>query len=330
MIRLRPARILQRKSARLLALLVAAAVFACATSPTSHASPPAPDSIPAQGTPATLDVGNWNVEWFGDPSHGPTDDTLQLDHVRAVMAGASLDVWGLEEVVSANAFARLVAGLPGYAGMLANDPFVKDGPAYYSDFGNTEQKVALVYRTDEVSLDSARVILTDQNYAFAGRPPVAFYLGVTIDGASEPLIVVVLHAKAGSDATSRDRRDQAAAALKAYMDAHWPTQKVLVIGDFNDDVDTSITAGQPSPYRYFTADTAHYDFPTAALSAAGDASTVSYSDVIDHQLDTNEAFADYVQGSAEVFRADHYIANYGPSTSDHYPVIARYRVGTGG
>ncbi|MEJ2677855.1 MAG: endonuclease/exonuclease/phosphatase, partial [Gemmatimonadota bacterium] len=193
-----------------------------------------------------------------------------------------------------------------------------------------EQKVALVYRADEVSLDSARVILTDEDYAFAGRPPVAFHLSVTIDSATEHLIVVVMHAKAGSDAASRDRRDQAAAALKAFMDTTWPTRKVLVIGDFNDDVDTSITTGQPSPYRYFVADSAHYDFPTAALSAAGDASTVSYADVIDHQLDTNEAHADCVPGSAEVFRADHYIPDYGNTTSDHYPVIVRYRVVNGG
>lgn len=313
--------------ATILALVVA--LLACGASPTSHTTHQRP-AIPPQGTPSTLDVGNWNLEWFGDPSHGPVDDKLQLEHVRAVMSGTDLDIWGLEEVVGAGEFASLLAGLPGYAGVLANDPFVKDGPAYYSDFGNMEQKVALVYRTDEVSLDSARVILTDQNYAFAGRPPVAFHLSVTLDSATEHLIVVVMHAKAGSSAASRDRRDTAAATLKAYLDATWPEQKVLVIGDFNDDVDTSITVGQPSPYRYFVADSAHYDFPTETLSRAGDASTVSYSDVIDHQLNTNEAFADYIRGSAEVFGADHYIPDYGKTTSDHYPVIVRYRVAQGG
>ncbi|MEJ2216282.1 MAG: endonuclease/exonuclease/phosphatase family protein [Gemmatimonadota bacterium] len=313
--------------ALIFALVVA--LPACAASPTSHTSnQTAP--IPGQGTPSTLDVGNWNLEWFGDPSHGPANDTLQLDHVRAVMAGTDLDIWGLEEVVSAGEFASLLAGLPGYAGMLANDPFVKDGPAYYSDFDNMEQKVALVYRTDEVSLDSARVILTDQDYACAGRPPVAFHLSVTLDSATEHLILIVMHAKAGSDAASRDRRDTAAAALKAYLDATWPAQKVLVIGDFNDDVDTSITPGQPSPYRYFVADSADYDFPTATLSEAGDASTVSFPDVIDHQLDSNETFADYIRGSAEIFRADRYISDYGNTTSDHYPVIVRYRVAAGG
>jgi endonuclease/exonuclease/phosphatase family metal-dependent hydrolase len=324
MIRLRCSAVLQTKAAAVTAAALAATLLACASSPTAQAP-----IIPPQGTPATLDVGNWNVEWFGDASHGPANDALQLDNVRAVLAGADLDVWGLEEVVSARAFKSLLAALPGYDGMLANDPFVEDGPAYYSDFGNTEQKVALVYRTDDVTLDSARVILTDQDYAFAGRPPVAFHLSVSLDSAMEHLIVVVLHAKAGSDNASRDRRDQAAAALKAYLDTTWPTQRVLVIGDFNDDVDTSITAGQPSPYRYFVTDSADYAFPTETLSMAGDASTVSYSDVIDHQLDTNEAFADYVQGSAEVFRADRYIADYANTTSDHYPVIARYRVVNG-
>ncbi|HKJ91620.1 MAG TPA: endonuclease/exonuclease/phosphatase family protein, partial [Longimicrobiales bacterium] len=155
-------------------------------------------------------------------------------------------------------------------------------------------------------------------------------LSVSLNGATEPLIVIVLHAKAGSDAAARARRDTAAAALKAYMDAAWPTQKVAVIGDFNDDVDTSITAGQPSPYRGFVDDSAHYRFPTGSLSDAGTASTVRYSDMIDHQLDTNELFADYVAGSAEVFRVDRYISSYGTTTSDHYPVIVRYRVAVSG
>jgi endonuclease/exonuclease/phosphatase family metal-dependent hydrolase len=288
-------------------------------------------SVPAQGTPATLDIGNWNLEWFGSADFGPNDEALQLRNVAAVMGGADLDIWGLEEVVDAGEFAGLLSRLPGYSGMLANDPSVVDGAAYYSDFDDTEQKVALVWRTSVATLESARVILGAYDNEFAGRPPVEFHLAVTLGGAAEDLVVIVLHAKSGSDGASRDRRDAGAQALKAYLDATYPTQRVMVIGDFNDDVDTSITSGQPSPYRYFVEDSADYTFTTKALSDAGVASTVGYADMIDHQLDTNEQAATYVAGSAEAFRADRYITDYGATTSDHYPVIARYRViSTGG
>lgn len=290
-------------------------------------SEPAQPQIPAQGTATTLDVGTWNLEWFGAPGNGPSDEALQLQNVAAVMEGAEVDLWGLEEVVDAGQFAGLLSRMPGYAGLLANDPSVEGGPASYSDFDNTEQKVALVWRTSVATFRSARVILAAQDYEFAGRPPVEFHLSVTLNGSFEDLVVIVLHAKAGSDPESRDRREAGAQALKAYLDESFPTQRVLVIGDFNDDVDASITSGQPSPYRSFVDDATDYTFITKALSDAGTGSTVAYPDVIDHQLATDEQAAAYVAGSVGAFRADQYITNYGSTTSDHYPVIARYLAG---
>src|SRR5882672_3122642 len=56
-------------------------------------------TVPAQGTATSLDIGNWNLEWFGDPNNGPINDALQESNVRDVIAGADLDIWGLEEVV---------------------------------------------------------------------------------------------------------------------------------------------------------------------------------------------------------------------------------------
>jgi hypothetical protein len=94
-------------------------------------------------------------------------------------------------------------------------------------------------------------------------------------------------------------------------------------------VDTSITAGQASPFASFVSDAADYTYPTKALTDAGVASTVSYPDFIDHHLDTNEMYATYVAGSAKAFRADSYIASYGTTTTDHFPVITRYTWGGG-
>lgn len=67
-------------------------------------------------------------------------------------AGADLDIWGLEEIVSTAQFSSLKAQLPGYAGFLANDASVVNGPAYYSDFSNAEQKVGLLYKSSVASV----------------------------------------------------------------------------------------------------------------------------------------------------------------------------------
>lgn len=286
--------------------------------------------VPSKGTSATFDIGAWNLEWFGDTANGPTNEALQLSNARDVIAGADLDVWGMEEIVSAGQFSSLVSQLPGYAGLLANDPSVTNGPAYYSDFGNAEQKVALLYKTSVASVLGAAVILTQYNNDFAGRPPLEVRLRIAAGAGTEDIVVIVMHPKCCTDSTSYQRRVTAANALKAYLDATYPTQKVWVIGDFNDDVDTSISTGRTSPYQPFVTDTARYLVPTKALSDARISSTVSNSETIDHHVVSNEVAAAYVPGSAEVFRVDAYVPSYATTTSDHYPVLSRYTLGGGG
>jgi endonuclease/exonuclease/phosphatase family metal-dependent hydrolase len=319
-----------------LSLAAVAALTACsggesATDPAPPApTPPAerpPVVVPAQGAPTTFDIATWNVLWFGQIGNGPTDENLQQLNVRDAMAGADLDAWGLQEVVNTDAFRRLVSGLAGYTGVLANDTTVQLGPQYYSDFGNTEQKVALIWRTSAASLQRARVILPERDFEFAGRPPVEFQLRVTIGSATEDVSVVVLHGKADTDTVSWRRRRDASLALKTWLDSAYTTRKVFVIGDFNDDLDQSITTGRASPYANFMADTARWRAPTLALSQAGTRTILAFPDAIDHHVVTRAAGLSLVTGSVGVIRLDTLIRNYATTTADHLPVLARYRIG---
>lgn len=307
-----------------LGLAAALLALACSggNSPSAGSLPPTGTTgIPAQGDASTLDIATWNVEWFGDSGYGPTDENLQQQNVRSVIAGADCDLWALEEVVSASAFSGLVAGLPGYAGLLSSDSLVVDGPAYY---GATEQKVALLYKTSLARVLSAQLILTDHDYDFAGRPPMEVKLEITLNGSTGTLYVICLHAKAFNDAASWQRRFNASAALKAYLDTARSGDKVLVLGDFNDDLDASITVGQASPYQNFVLDTGGYATPTKALSDAGIPTTLSYADAIDHHLASAEWSSKYLSGSAKAFGANQYVLNYAATTTDHLPVITRW------
>jgi endonuclease/exonuclease/phosphatase family metal-dependent hydrolase len=284
-----------------------------------------PVSVPSRGAAATFDAATWNIEWFGDEGNGPVDEETQLRRVRDVVNGAELELWAVQEIVDPAAFSALVAATPGYAGLLANQPSVADGPSYYNDFGGNEQKVGLIYRTDAVEILSARIILAELDFAFAGRPPMEARVRVSAGGTTVEGVVIVLHAKASRDLESYRRRRNAAEGLQAYLDATWPDAPVWVLGDFNDDVDTSIRTGQPSPYAGLVA-APEWTFTTGVLSAAGESSTVGFDDVIDHHLVSDEVAAGYVDGSAEVFDLDAYIQGYGTTTSDHYPILARYRL----
>lgn len=329
-----------RQRPLVLPLLLAAVAFlagACggggSTTPQASDTPDEPDctglacdrvALDAQGTAGTLDVGTWNVEWFGDPGNGPDDEALQQLLVAEIMADADLDVWSIQEVVSEGAFARLVDSLPGYDGLLANDPSVRNGPQYYNDFDGNEQKVGLVWKTDLVEVTAARIILTGFDFEFAGRPPLEVEVRVTVDGTPFDAIFIALHAKAGADQEDWERRTDAAAALKNHLDTTWPDTPVWIVGDFNDDVDVSIHAGEITPYSPFLDDPDAWRFATAALTAAGVTSTVNFGDVIDHILVSDESWGRYVDGSATVLDLRASVSDYGTDASDHYPVLARF------
>lgn len=299
-------------------LRLALGLLACAGSTGDTPSGP---SIPAVGTATPLDLATWNLEGSGDAGNGPADEALRQLNAKAVMAGLDCDLWALEEVVSASAFQALLNGLPGYGGVLASDAAVTNGSASYADW---EQKVALVYKTSLATVEAAQVILTAHDYDFAGRPPLEVRLRVNLGGTPETVYVVCLHAKAGSDSASYQRRANAAAALKTYLDTTRVGEKVFVPGDLNDDLDASITSGQPSPYQAFVTDTARWATPTKALSDSRISSLLSYPDPVDHHLASQNLAGRLVAGSVQVFAGPSYISAYGTTTSDHLPVVTRW------
>ena len=289
---------------------------------------PVPDppaiQIPALGTSATLDVATWNLLYFGAANQGPADEPLQMARVRDVILGTDFDVWGVQEVTDADAFGTLLDRLPGYQGFLASDGSVSGGSASY---GRGELKVGLIYKTALAQVTGARIILSELDYEFAGRPPLEVQLRVTLGGASRDVVMIVLHAKAIADETSWERRMAAGEGLREYLDATWPDRAVLVPGDWNDDVDESITPGRDTPYRVFVDAAPEWVFPTASLSAARERSMPRYTEVIDHILASDEAMAWYEEGSAMVYEVDDIIPEYLDTTSDHLPVMARFAPG---
>ncbi len=297
-----------------------------ASLPGSVSPPEAPKypsvAIPGFGTDATLDIGTWNLLFFGNPGAGPSDEILQRIRVRDVIFGTDADLWAIQEASNSGAFQALLDSLPDYGGLLASDPSVEGGSASYHA---GELKVGILYRKSTVRLLSAKIILADLDYEFAGRPPMEVEVETMVAGEERRVVLIALHAKASADTVSWARRKRAGEGLAAYLDERWPDVPVLVAGDWNDDVDESISHGRDTPYR--TLVDAHPDwvFPTAALSARRETSILGYEDMIDHILASDEAMAWYEAESVSVHRVDTVISEYRRTTSDHLPVLARFR-----
>ena len=116
--------------------------------------------------------------------------------------------------------------------------------------------------------------------------------------------------------------------MRFFLIIH-PKDLLILAGDYNDDVDVSIAAGQPSSYANFANDT-NYVVITKALSLAGKKSTASFTDMIDHISATKSMAAFYVPNSANVATAAtmSFIPDYSNSTTDHFPVWARFKFST--
>jgi len=284
----------------------------------------------------TLEVVNWNVEWFGSPAagFGPDDKNLQYTNVQSVLGQLNADVFALLEVVDTLRLNTLVASMPGYAYRVADFGSAADNssdPDY-----RLAQKLAFVYRTSVIKNPQFTSFFrstqgTSYSNWSSGRFPFVMQADVLLNGVTKPVTFVAIHAKANTDpvVTSYNRRKAGADELKAKLDTDYAGQNVVILGDFNDDLDVTITAGIAPPitsYSAFTADAVNYPSPTLQeLSLTGQKSTVGYNDVIDHVVTTNELYDYYIKGTTEIQTGvASTIANYGSTTSDHYPVLTRY------
>lgn len=267
----------------------------------SSAEPPADG--PASGLPA-FSALTWNLEWFQDPERGPLDDARQFEGALAVLSRLDASLLALQEISDRARFAELLAALPDYAAVITEFEW--------------PQQLALLYRTDVFELTGTEAI---EGLPDAGRPPLAVELRALAGGA--PLLTVVVHAKAGGRASDWQTREGFARGLHAALAARRDGLGLIVLGDLNDGLGTSIVAGRPSPYAVFVADPS-YATPTAALEGGREAST-AWGKTIDHVLVGAELAPQLREDSADVLR-DELISQQPDlldSVSDHLPVLLR-------
>ncbi|GAB3635567.1 hypothetical protein GCM10027422_11570 [Hymenobacter arcticus] len=291
----------------------------------------------------TLEVVNWNMEWFGSPDAtlGPADKNLQYTNAFTVLSALKADVYALEEVVDTVRLRTLVTQLSTANGVTYAYKISEFGS--YADDKNdpdyiTAQKLAFIYRTDMVANPSFRGLLRCSQAAAcpaftpwaSGRFPYSMRADVTVDGVTKKVNFVVIHAKANATATSANdyaRRKAGADLLKAELEATYPTDNTLIVGDYNDVLEGTIATGVTpaiSSYSAFTQD-ANYLQITLPLAQAGGRSTAGFPTVIDNVIANKNMAQYYIAGTAAI-RTDVTtgITNYANTTSDHYPIFSRY------
>jgi endonuclease/exonuclease/phosphatase family metal-dependent hydrolase len=284
---------------------------------------PESDEVPPD---PTLETVTWNLNWYGDGTYGsgggngPPDEQQQTQNIIQVTDSLKADLYAFQEVYGQEALNDITENMSGYRGFIA-------------DHISWIQKTAFVYNTNTIDSLSAGAITDGQNdNAWAGRFPLYFQFTYSFEESSYEFYAIVIHAKAFDDQESYQRRKTAAQDLYNYLINKKPDANIVFLGDYNDDVDESIyepNSGEPAetPYQPFVANSDHFQVITEVLSNEGKSSTVGYPDMIDHITMSNELYSLYVDESATVFQFDNnFIENFGETTSDHYPVWAKFDV----
>lgn len=285
----------------------------------------------------TITVVNWNIEWFGSLQYGPSDKNLQEQNVLKALRYLKADLYGLCEVVDTVRLKRVVDSLgPDYAFVVSS--FASSAPSMNSPNWSSAQKLAFVYRRSVFSNISARAMLNNGSSAYynfaSGRLPYLFNANVNKGGKKRNIHFILLHAKSGSGAADYVRRRDGAIELKDTIATGYSNRPVIIIGDYNDELEGSITYGyKVSPYDVFAGDSVrtnadYYNSITLPLERAGLRSTITYTNVIDHQVINKRMDSMYVPFSAQI-RSDvingvpDYLAH---TTTDHYPVSSQYKL----
>jgi hypothetical protein len=159
-----------------------------------------------------------------------------------------------------------------------------------------------------------------------------------LNGDSARINFILIHAKANTGTTAEkiaswQRRKDGNLELKDSLDAQYPSSNFMVLGDFNDALDKTITTERApdttTSYIDFMNDTIHYKPLTLPLALAGQQSTTSFNTVIDNVLASDELAISYVPGSARVRKeVEKLVSSYGTTTTDHYPVQTSYNLHT--
>jgi len=303
----------------------------------------------------TFDIVSYNLEFFGSDvkntsnvEFGPTNDPLQIENVAKVMNKLNADVYVVQEVSDEPSLDILIQKLNSNGKTF--DKVISPSWSYSFDTPDPNfppQKLVVLYNTQTTKVKKSRVMFkdlydkvrnnsitlpnypgTDDSFFSSGRLPFMVEIETNIAGVKKNIHIIDLHARAnsGTDISKYNMRKYDAEFLKDSLDANYPNADFMILGDYNDDIDESIIAGNPSSYQKLVEDTARYTALTLDISKAGAYSFLSSGSFLDHIIISNELNDEYVANSTAVYDPRSDISNYVDTTSDHGPVIARFEL----
>jgi len=256
------------------------------------------DCVVSFGQNKNFEVVTFNIKNFPRKNNTIMHTAEFLGHLNA-------DVIALQEISNEGALIELADKMDGWEYVFTTEPSYNISLGY------------LIKMTEvELLEDDTRVLFEDDDWRFPRAPLV---VKVKHRASGVETILVNLHLKAMGDDESKRRRRLASQKLKEYLDARHPDDFVIVLGDYNDELDEDNPIDDV--FSNFADDSANYRFADMSVARAGEEywSYPDWPSHLDHILITDEWFE--YHDTTWTVRPDECFNYYEDYISDHRPVV---------
>jgi len=174
-----------------------------------------------------------------------------------------------------------------------------------------------LYKTSEIEIiESASIALES---IVEPRPAGKIKIRHKVNGLEVTLFNIHLKCCGSTGSVEANRREAVSIALEAYINSNLPNEKIIVLGDWNDDL-------FDGPFDNFLNDDNFKFADESIASGTTDYWSYPYSSQylshLDHILITNELFDNLTITKTIV--VDDCISNYEYNVSDHRAVMASF------
>jgi len=246
-----------------------------------------------------LDIITWNCEFF------PTNGSLTIEALSEAIVDFNADIIAFQEIKKRSWFSKLMDYLPDYDFIISQQSSFMDQ--------------AFIYKKDLFDLVGRKELYAEDDYYFAGRPPLQCDLLVKSSGLK--LSLINLHMKCCDSGLFR--RQKASEMIHDYVsknDNHY-----IILGDWNDDLKDKDGEHCFDPFLNDT----RFFFPTFDITY--DISQASYP------KEPYVSFLDHILVSKSLVSPDAYLVKtipiddymggfsiYEEYISDHMPVMLSF------
>ena len=261
--------------------------------------------VPKLGSDSRLEVMTWNCEFF--PAAG--DSTIK--GMSEIINDIDIDIIAFQEIKKVAWFEKLVKTLPDY------DYVISKNSSFFDQ--------AFIYKKELFKFIRDVEPFSDNDYNFAGRPPLRLDVMLTYQNNEIPLSFLNLHMKCCDSGLKR--RKKASQMLYDYINNEineTSYSNFIVLGDWNDDLKDEPDEHCFNPFLkddkyYFLTDRIDDDVAFASYPKE------PYLSFLDHIMVTTSLInLDSESVKVETVMVEDYIGGYEvyeAIMSDHRPVM---------